>query len=76
MSDFKSIIYPIPDSVVKRMTDEITKIKRRTCDETGLSEDEVEIEITQNGAIRAICRPRAKIGHICIEMSLEQEKNQ
>lgn len=76
MSDFDSIIYPIPDSVVKRMTDEITKIKRRTCDETGLSEDEVKIEIDQNGAIRAICRPRAKIAHICIEMSLEQEKNQ
>ena len=41
-----------------------SEIKRRVCDETGLSEDEVEIEIDQYGAIRAICRPHAKIEHI------------
>lgn len=62
------------DSVVKK--DIITDIKRMVCEETGLSEDEVRVEIDQNGAIRAICRPHAKINHIFSEVSLEQEKNQ
>lgn len=69
MSDFGDIIYPIPDSAAKK--DIITDIKRMVCEETGLSEDEVKVEIDQNGAIRVICQPHTKINHIFFEVSLE-----
>jgi len=46
-------------------------LRKEVCRQTGLSEEEVEIEIDEDGVYRATCRPVRKIESLTMNIVIE-----
>lgn len=46
-------------------------VKKEVCRKTGLSEEEVNIEVGENGTYHAICRPHKKVETLTINFVIE-----
>ena len=72
MSTFDEIMEHVLASAVRAYR--IAQIKRAVCWRTGLSEDEVEVEIDQNGIIHVTSRPKVENVDISFALQVDGEE--